>query len=168
MIDWRCRSTGTQVRIEGATMNRMTMGIAAAALFGGISGAALADAEDQAILKVYKLAAPGREATAADLRPESLVLQKAEVIEPAEEVTAASAQSFNLENARYSYSVSYTPASGYESSSVKLVVESGGGHAAKKASYDLILQSGQTKIVTVGGYAIALSMEPAVDEASGI
>jgi hypothetical protein len=146
-------------------MNR----IMAALFLGCISTAALADAEDQAVLKVYKLAAPGREATPDDLRPEKLVLQKAEIIEPAEEATAASGQTFNLEGARYSYSVSYMPATGYESSSVKLVVETAvGGRAVKKSSYDVTLQSGQTKIVTLGDYAMAFSMQPAVDDGAGI
>ena len=115
------------------------------------------------MLKVYKLSVPGSQATAADLKPESLVLQQSEIIEPAEQ--GAAAQSFSLEGAKYSYSASYMPQTDYESSSVRLVVDS--GRAPHPDAYDVTLQSGQTKIVVVGGYAIAVSMQPAVDDSSG-
>lgn len=131
---------------------------AIAVLFlGCLSSAAFADAADQATLKVYKLAA-GSGASLSDLKPDSLVLQQAEVVQPAE--SGADVQSFDLGDMRYSYSVSYAPASDYEVSSVRLTETSAGGATR---TLDTTVRSGKTTMVKRGDYVLAFSMEPAAD-----
>lgn len=131
---------------------------AIAVLFlGCLSSAAFADAADQATLKVYKLAS-GSEASLADLKPDSLILQQAETVQTAE--SAADVQSFNLGDTRYSYSVSYAPASDYEISSVRLTETSAAG-ATK--TLDTTVRSGKTTMVKRGDYVLAFSMEPAAE-----
>lgn len=127
---------------------------------GCISSVAFADAADQATLKVYKLATAGHEASLSDLRSDSLVLQQAEVISTAE-TGAAPEQTFDLGGSRYSYSVSYAPASDYEASSVRLKVE--GAKGAAKSYDNVTLHSGETTMVRVGDYVLAFSMEPSLD-----
>ena len=131
---------------------------AIAVLFlGCLSSAALADAADQATLKVYKLGS-GQEASLSDLKPDSLVLQQAEVVQPAE--SSADTQSFSLGDTRYSYSVSYAPASDYEVSAVRLTETSAGG-ATK--TLDTTVRSGKTTMLKRGDYVLAFSMEPAAN-----
>jgi hypothetical protein len=112
---------------------------------GCMSSLAWADAADQATLKVYK-------------QDGSLVLQKAELIEPAE-VGAVSTQSFDLDGAKYTYSANYAPAADYEASSVQLTVDDG----AKTTSDTVTLQPGKVITVKRGAYVLAFSMDPAVD-----
>ena len=131
---------------------------AIAVLFlGCLSSAALADAADQATLKVYKLGS-GQEASLSDLKSDSLVLQQAEVVQPAE--SSADTQSFSLGDTRYSYSVSYAPASDYEVSAVRLTETSAGG-ATK--TLDTTVRSGKTTMLKRGDYVLAFSMEPAAN-----
>lgn len=134
---------------------------AIAVLFlGCISSVAFADAADQATLKVYKMSSAGHEADLSDLKADSLVLQQAEPISSAE-AAAAPEQSFDLGGSRYSYSVSYAPASDYEASSLKLTVE--GAKGAAKSVDNVTLHSGKITMVQVGEYVLAFTMEPAVD-----
>lgn len=133
---------------------------AIAVLFlGCLSSAAFADAADQATLKVYKVAASGHEADLSDLKSDSLVLQQAEMVQPAESA-GSEVQTFSLGDTRYSYSVSYAPASDYEVSSVRLTETSASGATR---TFDTTVRSGKTTMVKTGGYVLAFSMEPAAD-----
>jgi hypothetical protein len=146
----------------GIEMNRIVTSGVAAAFLGCISFIALADAADQATLKVYRLGAPGRALRLTDLTEDALVLQQAETI--ALDENAPIEQSFSLEGTRYSYTVSYASGSDYERSAVKLmVVDDGSAKLHAQSTVDnVMLTAGKTTMVNVGGYVLAFTMDPPI------